>query len=153
MPYLTPTDAYNRVARAIRRGELVRPETCSRCGGRGKGPIEAHHEDHQKPLDVEWLCSSCHRYADAAKRWREDGGRFMARTSREARMRRMAKRQGLQLIKSRLRDPRAIGYGRWWVSDTNNILQSPEGGLTLDELEEYLDRPPHDPQRPEGTAP
>ena len=34
---------------------------------------------------------------------------------RENRLRRMADRQGLQLSKSRTRDPRALDYGRWLV--------------------------------------
>ena len=45
--------------RAIRDGELQRPDKCSRCGGRGQR-IEAHHPDYSKPLDVQWLCSACH---------------------------------------------------------------------------------------------
>jgi hypothetical protein len=54
--------------RAIARGELVRPSTCSRCGTRG-GRILAHHEDYAAPLDVVWLCSGCHRrtHADIAR--------------------------------------------------------------------------------------
>jgi len=44
--------------RAIARGELVRPEKCSICGE--KGNVHAHHDDYDKPLDVRWVCSSCH---------------------------------------------------------------------------------------------
>lgn len=43
----------------LRRGNVVKPSTCARCGGTGER-IEAHHKDHAKPLDVEWLCSVCH---------------------------------------------------------------------------------------------
>jgi ribosomal protein S27AE len=50
---------YQAVAVAIRRGELVRPETCSQCTAPGN--IHAHHADYAKPLDVRWLCASCHR--------------------------------------------------------------------------------------------
>jgi len=55
------------VATALRAGRLVRPRTCSECGrapGRdqlGRSLIEAHHEDHGRPLDVRWLCRRCHR--------------------------------------------------------------------------------------------
>jgi len=45
--------------RAIRAREVVRPESCSRCGSTEK--IEAHHTDYSRPLEVEWLCRSCHR--------------------------------------------------------------------------------------------
>lgn len=44
---------------AEERGEVVRPDTCSRCGERTR--IEAHHADYSKPLEVEWLCFPCHR--------------------------------------------------------------------------------------------
>src|SRR5215210_2836640 len=35
----------------------------------------------------------------------------------ENRLRRMAQRQGLELRKSRVRDPRAIDYGKYWLVD------------------------------------
>ena len=63
---------------------------------------------------------------------------------RENRLRRMADRQGLALHKSRIRDPRAIGYGGWFISDqaTNAVVA---GGhtrngydLDLDDVERYL---------------
>lgn len=40
---------------AVRRGVLTR-QPC-RCGN---PKSEAHHEDYSKPLDVQWLCKSCH---------------------------------------------------------------------------------------------
>lgn len=55
--------AHAAVARAVRRGELIRPEKCEECGGPGRR-IEAAHHDYTKPLDVRWLCSSCHRRYD-----------------------------------------------------------------------------------------
>lgn len=39
---------------------------------------------------------------------------------RENRLRRMAARQGLQLIKSRRRDPRAIDYGGYMLIEAHN---------------------------------
>jgi len=47
------------VARAIRRGELVRPAHCEQCSATGRA-IQAHHDDYNRPLDVRWLCRSCH---------------------------------------------------------------------------------------------
>jgi ribosomal protein S27AE len=47
------------VRTAVRQGNLVRPDTCPRCGQPGN--IEAHHADYSKPYDVQWLCAECHR--------------------------------------------------------------------------------------------
>lgn len=53
------TRAHNLVFRAVRRGELTRPEKCPKCGVAGK--IQAHHHlGYDRPLDVEWLCKRCH---------------------------------------------------------------------------------------------
>lgn len=49
--------AHNMVARAIRKGELTRMP-CIRCN---KEKTEAHHDDYDKPLDVMWLCTPCHK--------------------------------------------------------------------------------------------
>jgi hypothetical protein len=40
---------------------------------------------------------------------------------RENRIRRMAGRQGLQLVKSRRRDPRALDYGTYWLVDNSGV--------------------------------
>ena len=50
--------ARQTTAEAIRKGILVRPHQCQRCGC--SGPVQAHHHDYAKPLDVEWLCFDCH---------------------------------------------------------------------------------------------
>lgn len=63
---------------------------------------------------------------------------------RENRLRRMAKRQGLMLVKSRRRDPRAVDYGKYGLVDPYNnawvfgidVTQRIEA--TLDEIEGYL---------------
>ena len=71
----------------------------------------------------------------------------MSDRTRETRIRRKANRQGLQLVKSRLRDPDALGYGRYMLvdADTNLALQydgmvGPTGqpNWTLDEIEKWL---------------
>ena len=43
---------------AVRHGKIQRPSQCQKCGTIGM--VYAHHEDYDKPLDVEWLCSECH---------------------------------------------------------------------------------------------
>jgi hypothetical protein len=58
--------AHSAVSHAVRDGRLKRPDLCERCGrpGRpiadGRAPIQAHHHDYSKPLEVEWLCIDCH---------------------------------------------------------------------------------------------
>ena len=44
--------------RAVKKGILVKPDTCSKCSQKKK--ITAHHHDYNLPLDVEWLCYECH---------------------------------------------------------------------------------------------
>jgi hypothetical protein len=64
----------------VRAGRLVRPSTCSKCGGGGFGKrrvIQAHHPDYSRPLHVEWLCHSCH--SERAERRRRTLGRSNAR--------------------------------------------------------------------------
>ena len=48
-----------KVKYAVLRGELVKPETCSRCPSTVL--VEGHHPDYSKPLEVLWLCRVCHK--------------------------------------------------------------------------------------------
>jgi hypothetical protein len=62
---------------------------------------------------------------------------------RENRLRRMAERQGLQLQKSRRRDPRATEFGTYQLVDRYNDTLAAGGGrngygMTLDEIERAL---------------
>lgn len=58
--YPTKHRARMAVSAAVRRGKLIRPTECSNCPASGV-PIEGHHADYSKPLDVDWLCRKCHR--------------------------------------------------------------------------------------------
>jgi hypothetical protein len=50
----------------VRAGRVIRPRFCEKCGDTpepardGRSSIHAHHSDYSKPLDVKWLCASCH---------------------------------------------------------------------------------------------
>ena len=51
--------AHSCVKRAIKRGDLIRATICEACGK--PHLTEGHHEDYNQPLEVEWLCRTCHR--------------------------------------------------------------------------------------------
>ena len=51
--------AHQKVKRAVDKGILIKPNSCSMCSDSGV-PIEGHHSDYDKPLDVMWLCRTCH---------------------------------------------------------------------------------------------
>lgn len=50
--------AQGAVKRAVAKGVLIPPTECSRCNTPCKP--RAHHPDYDKPLEVIWLCASCH---------------------------------------------------------------------------------------------
>jgi len=47
------------VHRSVKSGRLKKPIHCSRCGDAGY--IHAHHPDYDKPREVVWFCTSCHK--------------------------------------------------------------------------------------------
>ena len=57
--------AQSAVARALKLGHLARPNACTECGHTGR--IEAAHYDYGSPLEVRWLCRSCHSRWDWAQ--------------------------------------------------------------------------------------
>lgn len=112
---MKPNAARRLANHAIRKGELVRPMECSRCGiipaptSDGRAAIQAHHHDYDKPLDVEWLCAKCHRAETplpevmGGKVFGEKNGQSRL-TESEVRSARRLRAQGLsyQAIASRL---------------------------------------------------
>src|SRR5262249_32260462 len=92
--------------------------------------------------------------------------------TREIRLRNTAKRQGLELVKSRRRDPRAIGFGCWcvrsrwgervmaWCGGGLALVEAPARGggaerfgawVTLDVIERLLTDGTEKPERPAPT--
>lgn len=64
---------------------------------------------------------------------------------RENRARRAAKRQGLELVKSRRRDPRSLGYGGYQLVDaqTGKVVAGEvdsRRALSIEDVERELDR-------------
>lgn len=61
---------YNDFHAALSAGRVVKPATCEGCGKSpvGHDVLDAHHDDYSRPLDVRWLCRSCHvRHHDALR--------------------------------------------------------------------------------------
>lgn len=50
--------ARHALYRAIRLGVIHRPANCEECEKKCKP--HGHHEDYSKPLEVNWLCTTCH---------------------------------------------------------------------------------------------
>lgn len=50
------------VNRAIRKGILIRPTACEKCGASCKP--DGAHQDYSRPLEVKWLCRGCHNRWD-----------------------------------------------------------------------------------------
>lgn len=57
--------AHSRVAYALKTGIICRPVCCEDCGKGGR--VQAAHFDYSKPLEVRWLCRSCHVRWDKAE--------------------------------------------------------------------------------------
>ena len=129
-------DAGIAFTRAKALGLIRAPERCSRCGY--ALPLEGHHTDYSKPLDVTWVCSTCHhdihrQYRKQQKRERPDGRRPTAGDT-------VLWRYGPLLIRMRVIDVKLAygqerylvrptdGEGEGWVKDVRFERQSTEQG-------------------------
>lgn len=63
--------AHIAVGNAVRSGKLTKPSTCSKCG-ESAAKIHGHHNDYSKPLEVVWLCPSCHAEVHRRKAIKKD---------------------------------------------------------------------------------
>lgn len=52
--------ARRRVQKAVSEGRIDKPDRCEECGVAERDRLQGHHADYSKPLEVEWLCTSCH---------------------------------------------------------------------------------------------
>jgi hypothetical protein len=53
--------ANDTLNRAVEAGRVTRSVWCEACGVYSP-KIHGHHRDYAKPLEVVWLCSSCHKF-------------------------------------------------------------------------------------------
>jgi hypothetical protein len=73
-------------------------------------------------------------------------GMVDAEKVRENRLRQAVARQGCQLMKSRRRDPRALDFGRYAITNqvTGAVVAGGDGfngyGLTLDDVDQWVNR-------------
>lgn len=60
--------AHTKVRSAVLSGKIIKPDRCEKC--KRLRALHGHHHDYSKPLDVEWLCRSCHalEHRDILKR-------------------------------------------------------------------------------------
>jgi protein-arginine kinase activator protein McsA len=58
--------AHDAVAKALIRGDLVKPLDCERCNRKKR--LHAHHPNYTKRLEVSWLCADCHKFVHKALR-------------------------------------------------------------------------------------
>lgn len=54
--------AQRMVRYRLKTGEIIKPKKCEFCNKQKY--LEGAHTDYKKPLDVKWLCISCHRKYD-----------------------------------------------------------------------------------------
>ena len=53
--------AHNAVNNAVRDGRLHKPTCCNKCGQETPSRrLQAHHHDYDRPLNVDWVCTTCH---------------------------------------------------------------------------------------------
>ncbi len=78
MTVLEKRRARDKLNYAKRAGRIAEPFQCQRCGRPNSRysetdpeavDLDAHHEDHERPLDVTWLCRACHRAVDRGVPW------------------------------------------------------------------------------------
>lgn len=72
--------AHKAVALAIKEGRLKNPGRCSECN-RDTTYLDAHHDDYSRPLQIRWLCISCHRRLHFSARRSAENGKKGGRPS------------------------------------------------------------------------
>ncbi len=62
------SERYSKVITAVRHGKLKRPNdsVCQECGAL---KAHKHHDDYAKPLEVMYLCRTCHRKRHKELNW------------------------------------------------------------------------------------
>lgn len=56
-------NAQQRIQDALKRGEITKPKTCSRCG-KASSKLQFAHSNYEGRLAGKWLCPTCHHKQD-----------------------------------------------------------------------------------------
>lgn len=59
--------AHMMINNRVKNGTIVKPDNCAECGS-NEFRLHGHHDDYGKPLEVRWLCPSCHH------QWHKENG-------------------------------------------------------------------------------
>ncbi len=86
-------NAHRKYLHALYGGQLVKPERCEQCDKFTH--IVGHHDNYDKPLEVRWLCRSCHMKNHGIKpqMYRYFGGRPVAQWGKQWKMSKEGARQ------------------------------------------------------------
>ncbi len=57
--------------KAFKRGLILRDPVCSEC--KEDVPLQMHHPDYSKPLEIQWLCVKCHGKAHRKSKYQPMG--------------------------------------------------------------------------------
>lgn len=63
--------ARSLLSNAVCEGRIIRPTQCTLCFS-SDVVIQGHHYDYSKPLDIIWVCTSCHSMIHRKIRYRRD---------------------------------------------------------------------------------
>lgn len=127
--------AREAVKRALRSGKLQRPTSCSHCGeaerfGRdGRSLIQAHHHrGYDCQLDVQWLCTQCHRdITPTVYGERQHCAKLTVEKVAELRASPLGTRTIARLMGLNRQTVREIRAGRWWKAPAPPTLSDGKG--------------------------
>ena len=63
--------ARHKIQIGIKNGSIVKPLVCEFCGLKTR--LNGHHDDYNKPMEVRWLCSSCHKKLHSKIEYKDKG--------------------------------------------------------------------------------
>lgn len=87
-PYKTDKKQRARAAlrKALIEGQIKMASKCSICRKPAASftrRLDAHHDNYNKPLDVIWVCRTCHSYITNLSRWMPKWKKFAIHVKRE----------------------------------------------------------------------